>query len=701
MHFPVSVDSQEDHMPPSAGSGTRLQGWLLTIVRVAWVILALLGIATFVALIPLSLRGYMDEWQVRNAASALEPFIQRDVFGAYVLVIRYIAASAFFLVGAVIFWRKSSDWMAVSVALTLMLLPLTFNLSGFSDSVWMYAWPWDVAVRVARDVLVVFGVTGFIGLLYVFPDGQFRPRWMGVGAVVLGGLNLAIAASSAFGEQISWVWPWGMLAEFILLVAGVASQGYRYMRVSSTGQRQQTRWVLLGMAVIIVWAIAGAMGVALNELGGNSAWYDLVSIHLQVLIVMIVPLTIALSVLRHRLWNIDLVVNRALVYGVLTAVVVGLYVLVVGGLSTLLLLRDNLFVTVLFTGLVALLVQPLRARLQWAINRLMYGERDDPATVLARLGGRIETSTAPGALLPAIVDTIAQALRLPYVGIVVPDGDATRVVAAHGQAVARMFDLPLTYQGEVVGSLQAGPRAPGEDLTPADLRLLHSIASQTGAVVHAVRLTADLQHSRVRLVNAREEERRRLRRDLHDGLGPMLASQTLKLDAVIDLLDTDPTAARVVTLDLKKQTQSMIADIRRLVYELRPPALDELGLLSAVHEHVTHYAGAVKGLQVSVQSPPAGLPPLRAAVEVAAYRIVQEAVTNVVRHASAHACTISFTLDTDLCIEIVDDGIGMPVDVTAGVGLASIRERTAELDGTCVIKGAPNGGTRIIVTLPV
>jgi signal transduction histidine kinase len=181
----------------------------------------------------------------------------------------------------------------------------------------------------------------------------------------------------------------------------------------------------------------------------------------------------------------------------------------------------------------------------------------------------------------------------------------------------------------------------------------------------------------------------------------MLASQTLKLDAVIDLLDTDPTAARVVTLDLKKQTQSMIADIRRLVYELRPPALDELGLLSAVHEHVTHYAGAVKGLQVSVQSPPAGLPPLRAAVEVAAYRIVQEAVTNVVRHASAHACTISFTLDTDLCIEIVDDGIGMPVDVTAGVGLASIRERTAELDGTCVIKGAPNGGTRIIVTLPV
>ena len=261
--------------------------------------------------------------------------------------------------------------------------------------------------------------------------------------------------------------------------------------------------------------------------------------------------------------------------------------------------------------------------------------------------------------------------------------------------------MPLIYQSEIVGQLILAPRAPGESFSPADRRLLEDIARHAGAAVHAVRLTADLQHSRERLVTAREEERRRLRRDLHDGLGPTLAGQTLKLDAAIDLVDSDPAAARALLLELKSQTQATVADIRRLVYELRPPALDELGLVDALRQYVTRYAGSGNGLRISIEAPPQGLPPLSAAVEVAAYRIALEAATNVVRHASARSCTVCFSVYSALQVEVTDDGIGLPGDMRPGVGLTSMRERAAELGGTCVIERAPTGGTRVAARLPL
>jgi signal transduction histidine kinase len=214
-----------------------------------------------------------------------------------------------------------------------------------------------------------------------------------------------------------------------------------------------------------------------------------------------------------------------------------------------------------------------------------------------------------------------------------------------------------------------------------------------------VRLTADLQRSRERLVTAREEERRRLRRDLHDGLGPALASLTLKLDAARNLLARDPAATGALLLELKTQTQTAIADIRRLVYDLRPPALDELGLISAIREHAARDVSAT-GLHVSVEAPD-HLPPLPAAVEVAAYRIALEAMTNVVRHAHARQCVIRLSLADALQLEIMDDGLGLAAGRPAGVGLHSMRERAAELGGTCVIGPGPGGGTRVVARLPL
>jgi signal transduction histidine kinase len=285
------------------------------------------------------------------------------------------------------------------------------------------------------------------------------------------------------------------------------------------------------------------------------------------------------------------------------------------------------------------------------------------------------------------------------VAIALKQDEEMVVTAAYGSAVNDPVTLPLVYQGETIGQLLLAPRRPGESLTAADWRLLQSIAQQAGIAAHAVRLTADLQRSRERLVMAREEERRRLQRDLHDGLGPVLASLPLKLDAALNLLRHDPATANALLLELKTQTQATIVDIRRLVYDLRPPALDQLGLVAAIRQHAAAYH-QVNGLQITLETSE-HLPPLPAAVEVAAFRIVQEALTNVAAHASAQTCLIRLWLDHALCLEIRDDGMGLPKDSHIGVGLASMRERAAELGGSCVIEPAPSGGTQVVARLPL
>jgi signal transduction histidine kinase len=412
-----------------------------------------------------------------------------------------------------------------------------------------------------------------------------------------------------------------------------------------------------------------------------------------------------LARVRSSFWHphlsdVRLLINRTLVYVALTAIVVGIYVIVVGYLGLWFEEETgNLAISLFATGLIALLFQPLRTYLQRGVNRLMYGERDDPYAVLSRLGQRLEAALAPEAVLPSVVETAAQALKLPYVAIALKQDEEMVVTAAYGSVVDEPVTLPLVYQGETIGQLLLAPRRPGESLTAADWRLLQSIAQHAGVAAHAVRLTADLQRSRERLVMAREEERRRLQRDLHDGLGPVLASLPLKLDAALNLLRRNPAEASTLLLELKIQTQATIIDIRRLVYDLRPPVLDQLGLVVAIRQHATAFHEA-NGLQISLETPES-LPPLSAAVEVAAYRIVQEALTNVAAHASAQTCLIRLRLNHGLYLEIKDDGVGLPQEGRMGVGLASMRERAAELGGSCIIEPGPSGGTQVMARLPL
>jgi two-component system, NarL family, sensor kinase len=475
----------------------------------------------------------------------------------------------------------------------------------------------------------------------------------------------------------------------------------RFRERSDWVTRQKIRWVMLGALLsggigLLLWTVPAAFGEPLidsNVLG---------------LVLLPFPLSIAVAILRYQLFDIDTLLNRALVYGALTAMVLAIYTVVVGLLGLYFRPDSTAPLTLVAAALVAVLFQPLRERLQRGVNHLLYGERDEPYGVLARLGQRLEATLEPEAVLPATVETVAQALRLPYAAISLravqeepaASEEAGDVIAAsYGKAREDLEVFPLIYQGDPIGSLMAAPRSWGETFSPADRRLLTDLAQQVSIAAHAVQLSAQLRRSRQRLVTAREEERRRIRRDLHDGLGPTLAGLTLKVDAARNLLDHDPGQAHALLAEVKSQTQHALADIRRLVYGLRPPALDELGLISAIREQAARYQD-VTNLCATVEGPES-LPPLPAAVEVAAYRIVVEALTNVVRHGQARNCTIRLSLAGELALEIVDDGLGLPPDLRAGVGLTSIRERAAELGGTCVAETMPSGGTRVRVTLPL
>jgi signal transduction histidine kinase len=439
----------------------------------------------------------------------------------------------------------------------------------------------------------------------------------------------------------------------------------------------------------------------------------LVMLHLIMIGLSVQPITFTLSIWRYRLWEVDVWINRTFVFGGLTLLVTAVYILTVGFMSNLFQSGNSLALSVLATGLIAILFNPVRQRLQTAVNRLMYGERDDPITVLTALGKRLEETAVPSETLPALVETIAQTLRLPYVAVVgmgergsrgageQESGGKGRVLAAYPSPHAQHstpFAFSLIYQSETIGQLLVAPRVPGEAFNPAERRLLENVARQAGTAVYAAQLTNDLQRSRERLVTTREEERRRIRRDLHDGLGPQLATLSLKVDAARNYLTHDAESADHLLTELKSEIHSAISDIRRLVNDLRPPALDQLGLVSALREYVVRQNGS-GGLQISLTAPDE-LPLLPAAVEVAAYRIALEAITNCVRHAQAHICQLCLQLDNGLQLEIRDDGAGLPVGYQAGVGLSSMRERTAELGGTFDIESIAGGGTMIMVQLP-
>ncbi len=684
--------------PPAANR----RGRRFLVARVASLAVASLAVILFAVAVPAS---YGQMASLSGLPEGIDPVALRSnlaeagvsvaFYAAFRLVMEIVFATVCLALAAAIFWRRPNEPVALFVSLLLVLLGTTFwsTLQTFAATHPVWA--------PVVDTLDSLGIVSLFLFFYLFPDGRFVPRWTRwVAAAALAHVAAMVLFPGSPLNPDNVPVPLFLLFLLGLLLTGVYAQVHRYRRVSSPVQRQQAKWVVFGFAA----ALTGFLGVILlGEVLFSSAEPGTVSEMAGSAVITafmsLIPLSIGIAILRHRLFDIDLVINRTLVYGVLTLCVVAIYVLVVGYLGALFQTDANLPISLVAAGLVAVLFAPLRERLQRGVNRLMYGERDDPYAALSRFGRRLEATLAPDAVLPAIVGTVKETLRLPYAAITLAGHGSPTAQA--GEPVVAPLRLPLSYQNEPVGELLLGPRTGEEGFSPGDKRLLDDLARQAGVAAHAVGLTSDLQRARERLVTAREEERRRLRRDLHDGLGPQLSSQALTIDAVRALMRDDPDAAEALLLDLKAQAQDAVTDIRRLVYDLRPPALDDLGLLGALRESAAQYGHSE--LAISVDAPQT-LPTPPAAVEVALYRIAQEAMTNVVRHARARTCAVSLAVDEEagiLRLEVRDDGRGLPEARSPGVGLSSMRERAAELGGSLTAEPLPEGGTVVRAGLPL
>ncbi len=465
----------------------------------------------------------------------------------------------------------------------------------------------------------------------------------------------------------------------LVTTVGVIRLLWRRWRTGDRIRRRQLRLFAIAAALPVV-----AAPVAIATASGS--W---------IFAVAAVPLPIAMgvSVLARGLYDLRSAANRTLVWLTLSAVVAGLYVLVIGGAATIGHVdRDAAWLPWVAAIVLALCVAPLRDVLQRGVNRITFGRWDEPYEVLATLGQGLEASGDTDRLL---ADVVAELGALDLDAVSIHDDEGHTLAGDPARPDDGDIDtVDLFAYGERVGELRY--RRPMNPLRARDRQLIDDLAGHLGGVVHARRLHRDLQQALERVVLGREEERRRLRRDLHDGLGPALAGHLLRLDAIA--AKVEPAAPARADIDsFRDELRSTVLDVRRVVEGLRPPALDELGLTGALQQAGARLTG---GSRVDFHLCVATLPPLPAAAEVAAFRVVTEAVTNVVRHANATRCRVSIdTTNSELRVVVTDDGSGLPPGPFEGHGMQTMRERAEELGGTMQVTSPP--GTTISVLLPL
>jgi len=681
----------------------RLTGSWLKVARIVWVVLALLMAALLLTSLPAfaqALNGELAHISPQNQNNVTAVFAVLSALASLVTALLCFGLALLF------FWQRFTEPVAAGLSFYLLLYAVI--MAGPLEQ-WSAYWLGDqsLALRLQGGLIAI----PTIALLALFPNGRFVPPWsrwlvpfsipLGIALFLLPTYDPTLFTGSMVGIiTVLTTWLIGLFA------VGFYAQYVRYRRVSTIVERQQTKWVVYGLALWLSYMLLSSIPYFFLETLPPEApvpWWASISILVWFLALSIVPICLTIAVTRYRLWDIDFLINRTLVYGVLTAVIIALYTLLVGGLAALFQTQTNWFIALVATGLVAVLFQPLRERLQSRVNRLLYGHRDDPLEVLTRLGERLEDTLPPEQVLPTLVETIAQTLKLPYAAITMQQGDAAQTAVAYGKPRPQTQAFPLVYQGATIGHLHAAPREAEETFTPAEIRLLRNIARQAGTAVHALQLTADLQQARQQIVTSREEERRRLRRDLHDGLGPSLAATLLKIGSARALLASQPETTDKLLGEMENDIETTLADVRRIVYDLRPPALDQFGLVGALRA----YAETCESDTLTVHlDAPDSLPTLPAAVEVAAYHIGREGLTNVVRHAAAQRCTLRLWVDEGggdgrLHLTLQDDGRGFATGTPAGVGLAAMRERAAELGGLCTIEGKPGTGVQLTAELPI
>ncbi|NLE96628.1 MAG: GAF domain-containing sensor histidine kinase [Propionibacterium sp.] len=404
------------------------------------------------------------------------------------------------------------------------------------------------------------------------------------------------------------------------------------------------------------------------------------------------PIGMGIAILAHHLDDLDLLVNRAVVWLILTALLFAAFAGTVALLSTTALAGEPIVVSALGTAAVAVGFDPVRRRVQRAVDRLLFGETDSPVKVLSDLGRRMQAAVDPGELLADLVAAVGTSLRVPYVRMEVHGHDGlTLTTVEDGRPQPGPGEFVMRAHGEQVGRLLVAPRRTGEVFTSREAELLQDIAGQAAIAARSYRVTLELRQARESLVRSREDERLRIRRDLHDGLGPALAGARMQVAAARHVADTAPELLGSVQDTLAECSR----EVRRIVDNIRPGALDR-GLLPAIR----HRADAIGPVpQVTVEAT-GDLNDLGAAVEVAVYRIVTEALSNAAHHSGAeHLRVMLDGTGAQLLVEVRDDGRGGAAPREGGIGLESMRQRTEELGGRFALESGTTG-TVIRLTLP-
>ncbi|QUQ67625.1 Histidine kinase [Kutzneria sp. CA-103260] len=613
------------------------------------------------------------------------------------LVTDSLLAMTFALCGVLVAWRRSRNpigWLLLCGGAAHGTTVFLVGLLGFGLR---HGWTeatlgWIVTAATASWPL---GLRLFIPFaLLLFPTGtltrRFRPAagLTVVIAVLFEWWSLITTSPYSVGGPAPYTGAFAIpalepirphldLAAIVVpMLIDVVVLAVRY-RDGDERQRRQMLWLMLAVLCAVPWAPFGISATALQ------------------ILIFLQPVAMAIGLLRPQLFDIKLVVSRTLLYLLLSAAVVLLYSGVVLVFDLVLKSRlGDLGAPLIALG-VAIAFQPGRAWLQRGIDRLFYGDRGDPVRALRHLGDRLRRD--PGSL-DDLLTAVRESLRLPYAAFRL-DG---RETATSGQPTARLEALPLQSSDNGEVELVVGVRPGQSRLDPEDLRVLGVLGAPLAVAVRATVLSAELQASRQRLVSAREEERRRLRRDLHDGLGPTLSGLAFTTDAARNLVAADrPAGALELLGQLREHTNSAITEIRRLVEGLRPPAIDELGLVDALRQQADRLSFRAGGdpLRIIIDAPDGRLE-LPAAVEVAAYRIVVEALANAARHSAADEARVEISVADELLIEVTDNGGTSSTAWLPGVGTASMAERAAEVDGWCRSGPGPGGG-RVSAALPL
>lgn len=597
------------------------------------------------------------------------------------------------------FWRRPGSIAACAFLAAAALLPAgltswplgpgAIDLAGSRGT-----WP-----RMAGEGAFALGCGALLlaALALGPPAGWFRRRPWVVPAVV----------AVPFGGYLAWVLAVANRHDAqpdrlpVLISAAVPALVVVLVLTYLRAERLEDRLALR----LLLLAVVGGVAVRILLVDVPSRLGDSALVPWEILGPPLVAAVLAsgvVAVLHYRLEEVEPAVRRALVQALLATLVGSVFVALVGAVN---LASDTSFEAMVAGGVLALLMLPVAVALRQTVRRLVYGDRAFPGRVVSELR-RLDPLTVPAEALEEMLRLLARRLQLAYASIeVFGESGLEPIEASIGEKRGRTTDIDLVAGGATLGRMQLQVTAGRDPFGPGDRRLLADVGNQVGALVQAVSINRELQRSRQRIVSAREEERRRVRRDLHDGLGPSLATLAMGIDAARDLVADDPAKAVALLGQLSDQTRAEITEVRRLVDGLRPPALDQLGLVTALRQRADQHnltAGSTAGggLTWSVEADD-DVEPLPAAVEVAAYRIVVEAVANAVRHSSAGSCAVALRRDDGaLRIEVRDTGVGIPSDPVPGVGLGSMRERAEELGGTCAFSPGPDG-TVVTVRLPL